>query len=118
MRITLRLILSLGIAASTVVFASTSYQARQEERRLLEELDQRTALLAESLRELAEPLLGTEQQGELQGLLERFGNRERLAGVALYEPDGHPLAVTPGFPEQFRTMPSLAEQAVQLDASQ
>src|SRR3989338_4786120 len=116
MRITLRLILSLVIAASAVVFVSTSYQARQEQARLQDELERRAAILADSLQELAEPLMAdTERLAELQRLVERFGNRERLAGVALYAADGQTLALTASLPQQFHTLPSLAEEAIQVD---
>ena len=82
MRITLRLILSLVVAASAVVFVSAGYQARQEQARLQEELERRAAILADTLQELAEPLIvGGERLADLQRLVERFGNRERLGFV-------------------------------------
>src|SRR3989338_2391589 len=116
MRITLRLILSLVIAASAVVFVSTSYQARQEQARLQDELERRAAILADSLQELAEPLMvDTERLAELQRLVERFGNRERLAGVALYGADGNPLAFTASLPPQFRTLPAMGDEAIKAD---
>src|SRR3989338_3923356 len=116
MRITLRLILSLVVAASAVVFVSAGYQARQEQVRLQEERERRAAILADSLQELTEPLLvGTERLADLQGLVDRFGNRERLAGVALYAADGQTLALTTSLPQQFHALPSLAEEAIQVD---
>jgi len=116
MRITLRLILSLIVTSSAVVFISAGYQARQERLRLQEELERRAAVLADTLQELAEPLLeGDERRGDLQRLVDRFGNRERLAGIALYATDGQPLAFTQGLPQPFRTLPPLAEEAVQAD---
>src|SRR3990167_8261959 len=116
MRITLRLILSLVLVSSAVVFVSASYQARQEQVRLQEELERRAAILADSLQELTEPLLvGTERLADLQRLVDRFGNRERLAGVALYAADGQTLALTTSLPQQFHALPLLAEEAVQVD---
>src|SRR3989338_890870 len=116
MRITLRLILSLVIAASAVVFFSAGYQSRQERARLQEELGRRASVLADTLQELVEPLMvNGERVAELQRLVERFGNRERLAGVALYAADGQTLALTASLPQQFHTLPSLAEEAIQVD---
>jgi len=116
MRITLRLILSLVLASSAVVFVSAGYQARQERVRLQEELERRSAILADTLQELVEPLMANgERLADLQRLVERFGNRERLAGVALYAADGHTLALTTSLPQQFHALPSLAEEAIQVD---
>ena len=66
MRITFRLILSLIVAASAVVFISAGYQARHERLRLQEELERRATILGDSFQELIEPLLGTERLGELE----------------------------------------------------
>ncbi|MBI4597538.1 MAG: trehalose-6-phosphate synthase [Candidatus Omnitrophica bacterium] len=119
MRITLRLILSLVIASSAVVFVSTSYEARQEQVRLQDELERRAAIVADSLQDLAEPLMADpERLAELQRLVERFGNRERLAGVALYAADGQTLALTTNLPRQFHGLPPLAEEAIQVDTAQ
>ena len=116
MRITLRLIVSLVVASSVVVFISAGYQARHEKVRLQEELERRAAILADTLQELVEPLMAHgERVADLQRLVERFGNRERLAGVALYAADGQTLALTASLPQQFQTLPSLAEEAIQVD---
>lgn len=81
-----------------------------------EELGRRAAILADSLQELTEPLIvGTERLADLQRLVERFGNRERLAGVALYTADGQTLALTTSLPPQFHALPFLAEEAIQVD---
>ncbi|MDP3723618.1 MAG: trehalose-6-phosphate synthase [Candidatus Omnitrophota bacterium] len=98
---------------------SASYQARQEQVRLQEELGRRAAILADSLQELTEPLIvGTERVADLQRLVERFGNRERLAGVALYAADGQALALTTSLPQQFHALPSLAEEAIKVNEAQ
>lgn len=115
MRITLRLILSLVIAAATVVFVSTGFQARQERVRLEEELERRASVLAESLQESAEPLVASENVGGLRRLVQRFGDRERLAGVAVYAGDGRPLAITASLPIRFQELPEMARDAMQTD---
>jgi trehalose 6-phosphate synthase len=51
--------------------------------------------LAESLQETVEPLLANGAQDGLQRIVERFGNRERLAGVAIYDKQAHPVVMTP-----------------------
>ncbi|MBI2495545.1 MAG: hypothetical protein HYY90_05335 [Candidatus Omnitrophica bacterium] len=103
------------LASTVVVCVSASLQARQEHWRLHEELTRRAAVLAESLQELIEPLLDTEKQSGLQRVVERFGNRERLAGVAVYTTEGLPLAMTTSLPAEFQTTPAVAQDAIQAD---
>ena len=110
MRISLRLILSLVIATTAVVFASAGYQARQEEIHLQEELDKRAAVLAAGLGEAIGPAIAGDRRKELQRLVERFGNRERLAGVAVYAVDGPPLAITSSLPREFQTLPAAVKK--------
>lgn len=116
MRITLRLILSLVVATSAVVLVSASYQARNEKVRLRQELDTRATVLADSLRELAEPAMREEDRTGLQQLVEQLGNRQRLAGVAVYTLDGGPPAMTAGLPSEFHTLPALGNDAIRSGA--
>ncbi|MGZ9149210.1 MAG: hypothetical protein ACXW4G_12695, partial [Candidatus Deferrimicrobiaceae bacterium] len=110
MRITFRLILSLVIATTAVVFASAGYQARRGEIRMREELDKRATVLAVGLREAIGPAIAGDRRKELQQLVERFGNRERLAGVAVYAIDGPPLAITSSLPVEFQTLPAAVKK--------
>ena len=96
MRITLRLILSLIVGITLVAAVFAYVQVRQEERRLREETERKAAILAESLEESIEPLLEQKGGKRLQKIVERFGNRERLSGVAVYDVSGRCVAITPG----------------------
>ena len=108
MRITIRLILSLVVATSAIVFASAGYQARQEEIHLQEELNKRATVLAVGLRDAIGPVIAGGRIAGLQRLVEKFGNRERLSGVAVYSKDGLPLAVASALPPEFHTLPAWA----------
>lgn len=103
--ITIRLILCLVAVVGAVAAAAAVLQVRSERNVQESELFRRSQLLAESLREAVEPLLLLGSTRELQRLVERFGDRERLAGVAVYGTDGSAVAVTsslsplpPGYP--------------------
>jgi len=85
MRITFRLILSLIVGVTLVALVFSYLQVQQEERQLMEETERRAAVLAESLQESIEPLLDAKTSKNLQRIVERFGNRERLSGVAIYD---------------------------------
>ena len=56
MKITIRLIVSLLFVVALAVFVFSFYEVRSEERRLASDLERRSFILAESLRELAAPL--------------------------------------------------------------
>ncbi|MDD5657791.1 MAG: trehalose-6-phosphate synthase [Elusimicrobia bacterium] len=94
MRITARLIVSLIVVVASVAAFSAFFQVRQERLRQQEDIERRSRLLAQSLQESVEPLIEKGAVKSLQRLVEKFGNRERLAGVAVYDVHGAALAIT------------------------
>jgi trehalose 6-phosphate synthase len=115
MRITLRLVFSLVVVVTLVVFLFAFVQVRQEKSRLSEELERRAAILAESLKESVEPLVEKGPSKNLQRIVEKFGNRERLSGVAVYDSQGNPLAMTPSLASQLKTAPAALSAALNGD---
>jgi trehalose 6-phosphate synthase len=115
MRITLRLILSLILGITLVASVFTYLQVHQERRQLQEETQRKAKILAESLQESVEPLLGTSSEKKLQRIVDRFGNRERLSGIAVYEADGTLAAITPGLSREFASEPRAATESVKRD---
>ena len=55
-------------------------------------------MLGESLAGYIEPYLEKQSPRQLQRIVDRFGNRERLEGMAIYDKDGALLAATSGLP--------------------
>lgn len=102
MKITLRLIISLIIVAASVAALFSFLQARAEKQRLLDELERKTTVLSESLRESVQLILKNGERSKLNKLVERFGNRERLLGVIIYNFDGQILSQTPGLSENIK----------------
>ena len=94
MRLSFRLILSLIFAVTIVSVLFALYQVQADRRARRNELEKRAQLMAESLQETVQPLVAKGAHGNLQRLVERFGNRERLEGVAIYDADGHPVFMT------------------------
>ena len=94
MRLSFRLILSLIFAVTIVSVLFALYQVQADNRARRAELEKRAQLMAESLQETVQPLLAKGAQGNLQRLVERFGNRERMEGVAIYDAQGHPVLMT------------------------
>src|SRR6267142_1125994 len=116
MRTTLKIILPLIVSVAAVSLLFAAYQVRTEKRVLRNDLSRRAAILGESLQENVEPLLERGQEKSLQPLVERFGQREHLKGVAIYGATGAVLAITPGIALEFRMRPTVATRAAQADA--
>ena len=95
MKITIRLLVSLIFVVALVAVMFSFYQVRTEKTRLIGELERRTIILAESLQESVKPLMETNSAPKLTRLVERFGNRERLKGVAVIDRHGNILTSTP-----------------------
>lgn len=94
MKITIRLIVSLTLVVALTAVGSSLYQVRKERLRLAADMERRVVLLAESLRESVVPLVRSESREKLDRLVERFGNRERLQGIAVFDRKADVLAST------------------------
>jgi alpha,alpha-trehalose-phosphate synthase [UDP-forming] len=115
LRTTLKIVLPLTISVAVVSLLFAAYQVRTDRRILRNDLSRRAEILGESLQESVEPLLDRTRDKNLQRLVDRFGQREHLKGVAVYDTDGNVLAITPGLAPVFKTRPSGAAHAAQKD---
>ena len=115
MRTTLKLVLPLAISVLCVSIVYTIYQVRTELHNLRNDLSHRSAVLAENLQESLESSPGRANDRSLNHIVERYGQREHLLGVAVYDVTGKAIAITPGLSSTFATRPALASRAVQLD---
>src|SRR5580658_3322210 len=106
MRTTLKIILPLIVSVAVVSLLFAGYQVRTEKRNLRNDLSRRSEILGESLQENVEPLLDHGPNKNLQRLVARFGQREHLKGVAVYDTDGNAIAITAGLREGFQSRPA------------
>ena len=113
MRTTLKIILPLIVSVASVSLFFAAYQVRTEKRNLRNDLSRRAEILGESLQESVEPLLEPPPEKDLQHFIERFGQREHLKGVAVYNSAGAALAITAGLPAAFKMRPTAATRAAQ-----
>jgi trehalose 6-phosphate synthase len=95
-----RLIVSLVLGIALVSLLSAYYEVRSEKQNLRRDLERRAEVLAESLTGNVEPYLEKGGRKDLQRIVERFGNREHLSGVGIFDHQGEPLAITPGLKER------------------
>jgi trehalose-6-phosphate synthase len=98
--LSVRLIASLVLGITLVSLLSSYYQVRSEKQNLRRDLEHRGEVLAESLTGNIEPALEKSNRKELQRIVARFGNREHLEGIGIYDPQGQPIAITPGLTER------------------
>lgn len=119
MRITLRLIVSLVVTVAAVAAFSAYFHVQQERSRLKDEMERRSRLLAESLQESVGPAMQMGHSTNLQRLVDKFGNRERVIGMAIYDAKGNALAVTEKLAPGLSSVPRLVASALDrgIDAS-
>ncbi len=89
-----RLIVSLIVGVMLVSLCSSGYEVWAVKRSLRRDLQRRSAVLAESLAGSVERDI---EKGNLQTLrktVQHFANRENLIGMAVYDPQGHIIAMT------------------------
>jgi alpha,alpha-trehalose-phosphate synthase [UDP-forming] len=110
--LSVRLIVSL-IVGSTLVSLLFSYsEVVGQKRSLRSELEHRAEVLGESLAGNVERTWGSGSEAELQRLVQRFGNREHLLGVAVYDRGGNLVAMTLGLEKLLTTSPVAVSKAI------
>src|SRR5579875_3789888 len=112
MRIRHKLIISLTISITLVAFIFAFFQVRSQKNALRSDLEKRAEILAESLVDNVEPLLGSHSWDQLQQLLDRFENREALDGVAVFDRNGNKIAIASALESQLNIAPSAVHQAI------
>ena len=111
MRLSIRLNLWLIFAVGGVSLAFALYQTQSETHGLRRDLDRQSAVLAESLEKSAAPLVAAHSYRDLQRLADRFKDHERLAGVAVYDAQDQPLAITPNLAARVPELPPVVDHA-------
>jgi trehalose-6-phosphate synthase len=109
-KLSIRLIVILAVSITLVTFVVARNQVRSEKRGLRADLERRAETLAESLQETIEPVVQRGATTQLRRIVERFGNREHLAGIAVYDVDGKALAISPKLAVGVQDPPSLFAQ--------
>lgn len=115
MRIRLFLIVSLIVGITVVSYIFALYQVSADRKALKREVARRSELLAESLDVSVEPLIQSRSHRALKRLVEGFGNRDRLAGVVVYDDRGKVLAVNSNMAPRLKVVPPVVDQAIARD---
>jgi trehalose-6-phosphate synthase len=104
-KLSLRLILFLVASITIVTFVVSKGEVRSEKRGLRADLVRRAEVLSESLQEIVEPALEKGSRDQLRRIVERFSNREQLAGVVVYNKNGEVLAESSNLQRRFDPPP-------------
>ena len=112
-RTTLKLVVPLVVSVLCVSVLYGFYQVRLERRNLRNDLSHRSSVLAESLQESLESTPGRATDRNLGRFVDKYGEREHLLGVAVYDMSGHTVAITRDLSPIFASQPPLAAHAAQ-----
>ena len=94
MRLSLRLISCLVFSVCVVTFVVARNQVRAEQSGLRADIARRGEILTESLQETIESALQKPSTSQLRRIVDRFDDRQHLAGVAVYDYIGTLLAAS------------------------
>ncbi|HTZ97295.1 MAG TPA: trehalose-6-phosphate synthase [Terriglobales bacterium] len=109
----MRLIVALIVGITLVSLSSSYYEVLVERRNLRKDLAHRAEVLGESVASNVEHDLEKGSTRSLHHIVERFGNREHLIGVAIYDQASKPLAITKALAEILPGTPPSLTQALQ-----
>ena len=113
-----RIILSLlfvVVVASLITVAFTVNQVSQEQKSLQTDLQYRSTLVADSLRESVEPNFINKSDTYLQSVVERFATKERFAGLAIYDNKTATVAASTTIPANNKAITAIVSEAMDLD---
>jgi len=110
-----RLIVSLIVGVTLVSLCTSYYQVLVQNRALRRDLVRRSEVLGESLAKNVERDLARDTPQALQRTVQQFANREHLAGLAVYDPQGHPIAITANLQPLMASAPAVVLQALKED---
>jgi trehalose-6-phosphate synthase/uncharacterized membrane protein affecting hemolysin expression len=113
--LSVRLIVSLIVGITLVSLGFSYYEVVGEKRALRSDLERRAEVLGESVAGNVEKSWETGSERGLQRLVQRFGNREHLVGVAVYDRQGKVIAITSELGEILTETPNDVTQAIAED---
>ena len=116
--LSVRLIISLIVGVTLVSLFSAYYEVRREKQGLRNELERRAEVLGESLVGNIEPRLEKGSVKDIKRVVDRFSNREHLAGVAVFNTKLEPIAASSGLPQNLQPESIAVPQAITQNAKQ
>ena len=110
--LSLRLIVALIFGVTLVSLVSSWYQIQAEKDALLRDLERKAETFGESLAGNAESYLQSGDELGLEQMVSRFGTRDHLLGIGVYDRDSLPLVVTRDLSAVLRGIPPTLTEAL------
>ncbi|MBI2338321.1 trehalose-6-phosphate synthase [Candidatus Daviesbacteria bacterium] len=108
-------VFAIIIIITLVVLAFTTDQVYREEQRLKSDLEYRSTLLADSLKETVEPNFISKSDRQMQYLVNKFENEERLVGMNIYDNKSNPVATSSSLTSEMPKAKQIASDAMDHD---
>jgi trehalose 6-phosphate synthase len=108
--LSVRLIVSLIVGIALVSLGFSYYEVLREKRVLRSQLERSSEEIGDSFAMNVEK--SWDSSKALQRTVQRFGTREHLLGVAVYDSSGKLIAITPGLQPLIGTVPSEVTHAI------
>jgi trehalose-6-phosphate synthase len=115
-RISLRLIAPLAFSVAVISLLFAAYQVRTQDRALRSELEHKARALAESLQDPIEADLGKHADADLRHIVNRLGQRDQIAGLAVVDPQGSAQVASSGLDSALITQMQVAATRCRQDA--
>ena len=109
MRHSVRPVVALIVGATLVAVLFDCLRVQTEMAEQRNEIERRAIELSADLATIVTPLLDAGTSTALQEVVEAFGSRERLSGLAIYNDTGRALAITAGVSEFREPLVSVAD---------
>jgi len=109
--LSVRLIISLILGITLISLGFSYYKVVQDKRALRSDLERNAETLGESVAGNVEKSWESGPRG-LQRIVQPFGNREHMLGVAVYDPQGKVLAITSELGKVLTSTPREVTQAM------
>lgn len=100
---------------SLISFSFTFTQVTSEEKRLENDIQYRSSILANSLKESVEPNFINKTDTYLQDVVERFADNKRFAGLAVVDNKGTIVAVSSSLPKEISDAQKIAADVMDGD---
>jgi len=113
--LSVRLIISLILGITLVSFGFSYYEVLREKRALESDLQRQSEVLGDSIGGNVEKSWENGSTRGLQRLVQRYAKREHLLGIAIYDRQGKPVAITSDLGQIVTAPPADIPKAMQED---
>lgn len=107
----------IAVIVSLIAASFTYTQVINERERLESDINYRSSLVADSLKESIEPNFNSKSDDYLQSVVERFADNQRFAGLAVIDNKGTIIAVSSSLPKEITEVQKIATDVMDEDTA-